>query len=273
MKAGESTLRLDTYLTENGLAKSRERAKELIKNGFVSVDGRTAKKSSEDVSDENCIEVTGGQLIYVGRGGLKLEAAVKHFGIMLSGMECVDIGASTGGFTDCMLKNGAVKVFAVDVGHDQLDGSLVNDSRVVNMEKTNIRNTDRSVFGDNIGFVSADVSFVSVTHIIPKIAEILDENGSAAVLIKPQFEAGKSNIGKNGIVRDRKVHCAVLKEISAVFCENGFEIVGIIPSPIKGGDGNIEYLAYVKHDDPSVMPTSETIKKIVENAFDSAKEI
>ena len=129
-------------------------------------------------------------------------------------MECVDIGASTGGFTDCMLKNGAVKVYAVDVGHDQLDVSLAADRRVVNIEKTNIRNTDKADFGDNIGFVSTDVSFVSVAHIIPKIAEILVDNGSAAVLIKPQFEAGKSNIGKNGIVKDRKVHCAVLKEIS-----------------------------------------------------------
>lgn len=261
------------YLTENGLARSRERAKELIKNGFVLVDGKAAKKASDDVSDENNVEVTGGQLIYVGRGGLKLEAAVKQFGIDLSGMECVDIGASTGGFTDCMLKNGAVKVYAVDVGHDQLDASLAADSRVVNMEKTNIRNTNKADFGDNIGFVSTDVSFVSVAHIIPKIAEILGDNGSAAVLIKPQFEAGKSNIGKNGIVKDRKVHCAVLKEISAVFCENGFEIIGIIPSPIKGGDGNIEYMAYVKHSGLPVMPTSETIKKIVENAFGSAKEI
>ncbi len=257
-------MRLDVYLTEKGLVKSRERAKELIKAGQVTVDGKTAAKPSADVNGECGVQIVGEQLRYVGRGGLKLEKAIREFGISLSGRVCLDIGASTGGFTDCMLQSGAAFVYAVDVGHGQLDEKLKGDERVLNMEKTNILGLVSGDFPKKPGFISADVSFVSLKKILPKIAELMTEDGEAVALIKPQFEAGRANVGKNGIVRDRKVHADVIEDISACCFSLGLEILGITHSPITGGDGNIEYLAHIKKGMERKEPDC---KKIVGAAF------
>lgn len=266
-------MRLDLFTVENGLIKSRERAKEMIKSGNVTVNGKIVTKASADVSEADKVEITGGELPYVGRGGLKLETAINAFKIRLDGLVCMDIGASTGGFTDCMLKNNAAKVYAVDVGHGQLDEALRSDSRVVNMEKTNIKDVSADFFGDEIGFISADVSFISVTQIFPKISELLSGE-YAAVLIKPQFEAGRSNIGKNGIVKDKKVHCSVIKQVSVSAAENGLSSMGIIPSPITGGDGNIEYLLYLRKvpsGEAAEQLSQEKIKEVTNIAFSAKK--
>ena len=261
-------MRIDIYLSENGYVKSRERAKALIKAGQVQANGIVISKPSYEVADDTKIEITGEQLKYVGRGGLKLEKAISCFGIELSGRACLDIGASTGGFTDCMLQNGAAYVYAVDVGHDQLDETLVGDKRVCNMERTNIRDLTIDDFDLKPSFIATDVSFVSLKQILPKIKEFLPENGEAAVLIKPQFEAGKSAIGKNGIVKDKKVHEKVLADIVSFCFSQQLEVISLVHSPISGGDGNIEYLAHIKNG------TSSRIfdyKKIVSTAFDELK--
>ena len=263
-------VRLDVYLTERGLVKSRERAKELIKAGQVLADGKTVTKAAHDVGESSEIKIIGEQLKYVGRGGLKLEKAIEEFGIVLNGRVCIDIGASTGGFTDCMLQNGAAYVYAVDVGHGQLDEKLLTDGRVLNMEGTNIKNLSAEDFPKRPDFISADVSFVSLKQILPKIREFFPENGEAAVLIKPQFEAGRANIGKNGIVKDRKVHESILKDIISFCFSAGLVPEKITHSPISGGDGNIEYLAYLKVGTESV-PHDFDFKKIVSSAFDSFK--
>lgn len=268
-------MRLDLFAVENGLIKSRERAKEMIKGGNVTVNGRVVTKASFDVVDTDKIEITGGELPYVGRGGLKLEAAINAFKIRLDGLVCIDIGASTGGFTDCMLKNNAAKVYAVDVGHGQLDETLCADSRVVNMEKTNIKDVSSDFFDDKIDFISVDVSFISITQVFPKIYELLSGE-YAVVLIKPQFEAGRSNIGKNGIVKDKKVHCSVIKQVSVSAAENGLSSVGIIPSPITGGDGNIEYLLYLRkisEGKAAEQLSQEKIKEVTNNAFSAKKNV
>ena len=265
-------MRLDVYLAESGLVKSRVMAKELIKSGQITVNGKTAAKPSLDV-DENCdIGIIGEQLRYVGRGGLKLEKALDKFGLNLDELVCIDIGASTGGFTDCMLRNGAAFVYAVDVGHGQLDDILVNDKRVQNMEKTNILELSAEDFPKKPTFISADVSFVSLKRILPKIKELMPEKGCAAVLIKPQFEAGKSNIGKNGIVKDRKIHVSVLEDIVSFCLSIGFEVSGLTYSPITGGngtDGNIEYLACIKHGSSH---KEYDFGGIVRNAFEELKK-
>ena len=248
--------RLDTEIFERGLCKSRERAKQLIKNGNVTVDGKVCRKPAYRVSRDSDISVTGDVHRYVGRGGLKLEKAVEYFNIDLNGKVCLDIGASTGGFTDCMLQNGASLVFALDVGHSQLDEKLLSDSRVVNMEKTNIRETSVSDFSSEIEFISTDVSFISLKLVLPKIKEILKEGGSSVVLVKPQFEAGKSGLSKNGIVKEPKVHRQILSDL-LVFADNcGFSVSGICVSPVRGGSGNSEYLMYLKHkaENPDTVP-------------------
>lgn len=237
-------MRLDVYLSENGIVKSRELAKKLISSGSVEVNGKAAAKPSLNVSDTDEIVITGEMPKYVGRGGYKLEKALECFDIDLSGRVCIDIGASTGGFTDCMLQKEAGFVYAVDVGHDQLDGKLLSDSRVCSMEGVNIKDVSAEDFPKKITFAAADVSFISLGKIMPKIAELLDENGSAVMLIKPQFECGKSDIGKNGIVRSPKVHIRVMKEVSAACSACGLGVMGMDHSPIQGGDGNIEYLMY-----------------------------
>ena len=258
-------MRIDCYLVENRIVKSRERAKEHIKNGDVFINVKAVSKPSAEVCEDDNVEFRGALLKYVGRGGLKLEKAVEAFKIDLNGKVCMDIGASTGGFTDCMLQNGAKYVYAVDVGHDQLDEKLRTDSRVCNMEKTNFTELFPDNFDPYPSFFSVDVSFVSLKKIIPKLSDFMREGSSAAVLIKPQFEAGKSDIGKNGIVKDRKVHFRVLNEIIAFFSQNGLAVKSLDFSPISGGDGNIEYLAYILHSNGDTSVTD--IKAIVDEAF------
>ncbi len=233
--------RLDAELVARGIARSRERAKEMIKSGAVTVNGKTAKKPSDEVCPSD--ELTSSeQELYVGRGALKLEKAYETFSLDLGGKICLDIGASTGGFTEFMLLHGAERVFAVDVGSGQLADSLRADSRVVNMENTDIREVCSEDIGGQADFVCADVSFISLTKILPKIHELLKGGAVAAVLIKPQFEAGKSDIGKRGIVKDRKVHERVLTEIDSFARLTGFAPEMYTFSPVKGGSGNIEYL-------------------------------
>lgn len=237
--------RLDAELVKRGLATSRERAKEYISAGYVSVNGNVAEKPSEKVSDGDDIKITGETLKYVGRGGLKLERALSEFKIDLRGLTCLDIGASTGGFTDCMLKSGAKKVYAVDVGHDQLAKPLREDSRVVNIEGVNAKDISPEMFDDPIDFVSADLSFISARFAADAAKAVLPLSSHAVVLIKPQFEAGRQNLSKGGIVRSLSAHVSVLSELCGYFSSLGFEVSGLIPSPIKGGDGNAEYLAHL----------------------------
>lgn len=236
--------RLDAELVARGIARSRQRAKEMIESGSVTVNGKAAKKASADVDASDLIESSETEL-YVGRGALKLEKACTEFGIELSDKVCIDIGASTGGFTDYMLQNGAAKVYAVDVGHGQLAESLRSDGRVVNLEGTDIRSVTVESIGGYADFISVDVSFISLEKILPKVGELLRENGEAAVLIKPQFEAGKKDVGKNGIVRDKKVHERVLRQTDANCAAAGLYAVDYTYSPVKGGSGNIEYLVHL----------------------------
>lgn len=240
-------MRVDVFLFENNFAKSRQFAKNLIKEGRLLVNGKVCDKPSMDVTSADSIQIIGDNPKYVGRGGIKLETAINAFNIDLNGKTCIDIGASTGGFTDCMLQNGATKVFAVDVGHDQLDPSLIDDSRVVNLEKTNIRDVDISTFANaNINFISIDVSFISLRLVLPKAYELLSSGGNLVALIKPQFEAGKSNLNKNGIVKSEKVRSGVVDDIQAFAQSLGFKVLGVCQSSITGSKGNIEYLMYVQ---------------------------
>lgn len=261
--------RLDAELVSRGIARSRERAKEMIKSGSISVNGNTVNKASAEVSENDLIE-SSEQELYVGRGALKIEKATKVFGLDFSGKICLDIGASTGGFTDFMLKNGAAKVFAVDVGHGQLAESCRNDIKVVNMEGTDIRKVTTEDLGGAVDFISVDVSFISLKMILPKISELLKENASAVVLIKPQFEAGKKFIGKHGIVRDRKVHERVLSEIDSAIYNSGLVALEYTFSPIKGGSGNIEYLVHLRKT--SGTPVIHDFGGLVETSFSKLKE-
>ena len=235
--------RLDTEIVLRGIARSRERAKEMIKSGNISVNGNPVSKASYEVTQNDIIE-SSEQELYVGRGALKIEKATEVFGLNFSGKVCLDIGASTGGFTDFMIKNGAVKVFAVDVGHGQLAQSLRNDSRVINFEGTDIRTVTPESLGDKVDFISADVSFISLKMIIPVLCNLLNDGAESVVLIKPQFEAGKKNIGKNGIVKSEKVRLAVVEDIKNFATATGFYVYETMESPIKGGSGNTEYLIY-----------------------------
>ncbi|MGN0396137.1 MAG: TlyA family RNA methyltransferase [Coprococcus sp.] len=240
--------RLDVLLVNRGLAQSREKAKAVIMSGIVYVDNNKEDKAGS-VFDVNAnIEVRGNTLKYVSRGGLKLEKAMDSFGVSLNGKIAMDVGASTGGFTDCMLQNGAVKVYAVDVGHGQLAWKLRNDERVVCMEKTNIRYVTPDDIDDRIEFASIDVSFISLTKVLPAVKELLTENGEIVCLIKPQFEAGREKVGKKGVVRDKQVHMEVVEQI-VDYAENiGFKPLALSYSPIKGPEGNIEYLLYITKD-------------------------
>lgn len=231
-------MRLDTYLAEKYLCKSRTAAQSLIKSGGVFVNGKPCAKPSQEVSGDDTVEVTGEQLRYVGRGGLKLEAALERFSLDITGAECIDIGSSTGGFTDCMLQHGAAKVWAVDVGRDQLDEKLRGDPRVISMEQTDIRDAELP----QVDFIGTDVSFISLKLILPHIFRLLKTGGRAAVLIKPQFEAGRANLSKKGIVRDEKVRLRVRDELAKFAEDCGLTVIGTETSPITGGDGNTEYL-------------------------------
>ncbi len=239
--------RLDVLLVNMGLATSREKAKTVIMAGEVFVNGQREDKAGSTFDPEKCkIEVKSKQLRYVSRGGLKLEKAVENFDLGLPGLTCMDIGASTGGFTDCMLQNGAAKVYSVDVGHGQLDWKLRNDERVVCMEKTNFRYIKPEDIGEAIDFASCDVSFISLTKIILPARALLKDEGRMVLLIKPQFEAGKDKVGKKGVVRDKDVHVDVIEKIVRFSNICGFDILRLDYSPIKGPEGNIEYLIYLK---------------------------
>ena len=236
--------RLDVYLSENNTVKSRSLAASLIKQGSVEVNGRICTKASFAVDENDNIRIIGEMPKYVGRGGLKLEKALSHYRLHLDGSVCIDIGASTGGFTDCMIQNGAVKVYSVDVGTDQLDEKLRNDPRVVSMEKTDIRNCVGSL--PAVDFIGIDVSFISLKLVLPSAYALLKDGGECVALIKPQFEAGKDKVGKKGVVRDPAVHAEVCDDISAFASTLGFERGEVISSPITGGDGNTEYLIYLR---------------------------
>lgn len=258
-------IRLDVYLTDKGLVQSRERAKALIMAGQVYVKNQKCDKAGMMIDeDEPTVEIRGEQLKYVSRGGLKLEKAMSEFPITLEGKIAMDIGASTGGFTDCMLQNGAKKVFAVDVGYGQFAWKLRQDKRVVNMERTNIRYVTTEDIGEELDFASIDVSFISLKLVLPVAYNLLAPNGEIAALIKPQFEAGRSQVGKKGVVRDKNVHFEVIRSVLDFAQEIGFRVAGLSFSPIKGPEGNIEYLAYLKKQGEYPTVTDETIRDIVE---------
>lgn len=273
--------RLDVLLVNRNLAESREKAKAIIMSGNVFVDGQREDKAGSTFPDSAAIEVKENPLKYVSRGGLKLEKAVAQFGFSLNGKICMDVGSSTGGFTDCMLQNGAVKVYSVDVGTNQLAWKLRQDERVISMEKTNIRYLTPDQIDDSIEFASIDVSFISLTKVLQPVRELLDEAGEIVSLIKPQFEAGREKVGKKGVVRDKKVHMEVISLVCDYAASIGFDCQELSFSPIKGPEGNIEYLLYLKKklidtetgDYPlgiSIIP--KRIEKIVEEAHGSLSE-
>ena len=241
--------RIDVLLYEKGLAPSREKARTLIMAGCVYADNQKFDKPGDTVREDAVLEVRGNTLRYVSRGGLKLEKAMTTFGLKLDGCICADIGASTGGFTDCMLQNGATKVYAVDVGYGQLDWKLRSDERVVCMERTNARYLDRDQIPDELDFASIDVSFISLKLILPAVHRVLKEGGHVACLIKPQFEAGREKVGKKGVVRDPNVHLEVLENFLTHAKDSGFTVLDITFSPIRGPEGNIEYLGYLESGD------------------------
>lgn len=241
--------RLDVLLVEQGLADSREKAKAIIMSGIVYVDNNKEDKAGTIFEETARIEVRGNTLKYVSRGGLKLEKAMNNFGVTLEGKVCMDVGASTGGFTDCMLQNGAVKVYSVDVGHGQLAWKLRNDERVVCMEKTNIRYVTPDDIDDVIEFASIDVSFISLTKVLPAVRELMTPGGEIVCLIKPQFEAGREKVGKKGVVRELSTHIEVVQMIVDYARANGFRTLHLSYSPIKGPEGNIEYLLHITKDE------------------------
>lgn len=239
--------RLDVLLVKRQLAESREKAKAIIMSGNVLVDGEREDKAGTTFDENVDIIIKGNTLKYVSRGGLKLEKAMSHFGVELAGKICMDVGSSTGGFTDCMLQNGAVKVYAIDVGHGQLAWKLRQDERVVCMEKTNIRYVVPEDIKDKIDFSSIDVSFISLTKVLLPVKNLLQENGQIVCLIKPQFEAGREKVGKKGVVRDKSVHYEVIDMVVSYAISIGFEVLNLEFSPIKGPEGNIEYLLFLQN--------------------------
>ena len=239
-------IRLDQYLVQHGLIQSRERAKAMIMSGVVFVNEQKVDKAGEMIKEDAKVEVRGHDIGYVSRGGLKLEKAMQCFPLTPNGKVCMDIGASTGGFTDCMLQNGAVKVYAVDVGYGQLAWKLRTDERVVNMERTNIRSVTPDQLGEPIEFFSVDVSFISLTKVLLPVRNLLTEDGEIVCLIKPQFEAGREKVGKKGVVRDPAVHLEVIEKVMAYAMSIALEPQHLSFSPIKGPEGNIEYLLHLK---------------------------
>ena len=262
--------RLDVILAERGLADSREKAKAIIMSGNVFVKGqREDKPGASFDEEEQDIVIKENPLKYVSRGGLKLEKSLEEFSLNLSGMICMDIGSSTGGFTDCMLQNGAAKVYSIDVGHGQLAWKLRCDERVVCMEKTNFRYVTEDMIEDRIDFASADVSFISLDKILPAAYPLLSDNAKMVCLIKPQFEAGREQVGKKGVVRDSSVHEQVIGKITDVSKENGFEAADLTYSPVRGPEGNIEYLILlIKDGDLSNNSVKDKIKITVDTAFE-----
>lgn len=255
--------RLDVAVFEQGYAPSREKAKAIIMAGIVYVNNQKVDKAGFELKEGDVLEVRGKTLQYVSRGGLKLEKAMQEFPITLEGKICMDVGASTGGFTDCMLQNGAVKVYSVDVGYGQLAWKLRTDERVVNLERTNFRYATREQIPDEVDFASVDVSFISLKHILPNLNTLLAPDGQAVCLIKPQFEAGKEKVGKKGVVRDLNVHLEVVENVISLALENGFSVMGLQFSPIKGPEGNIEYLIYLNKSQEPVVSDDVNAKELV----------
>ncbi len=241
-------IRLDVFMVEQNMAPSRSAAQAMIMAGQVYIDNQKAMKAGEMIKGTENIELRGNGPSYVSRGGLKLEKAMKVFPATPGGKVCMDIGASTGGFTDCMLQNGAVKVYSVDVGYGQLAWKLRQDERVVNMERTNIRYIDRELVTEPLEFFSVDVSFISLKPVLPVAFELLKDGGEGVCLIKPQFEAGREKVGKKGVVREKSTHIEVIENVLTFTKEIGFSVKGLDFSPIKGPEGNIEYLMYIKKD-------------------------
>lgn len=256
------TERLDQAVLSRGFAESREKAKAFIMAGVVYVNNQKADKAGMTVKPDDIIEVRANPLKYVSRGGLKLEKAMSVFNLTLDGMVCADIGASTGGFTDCMLQNGASKVYAIDVGYGQLAWKLRTDERVINLERTNFRYVTEKEIPDQLDFASVDVSFISLSIIIPALYPLLKQNGRAVCLIKPQFEAGKDKVGKKGVVRDLDVHVEVIDKIINVMLDNKLSVLGLDFSPVKGPEGNIEYLIFVEKADQVTVFSDIDAKKI-----------
>ena len=260
--------RLDVILVKIGLASSRDNAKRTIMAGLVTVDGIVETKSGQKFDVDSEFKVKDKLLKYVSRGGLKLEKAIQSFNIKLNGCYAVDMGASTGGFTDCMLMNGALKVYALDVGYGQLDYKLRVDPRVINMEKTNIRYLDTTLIEEPIDFISIDVSFISLRHMFPVASEILKDAGAVMCLIKPQFEAGREQVGKKGIVRDSKIHVEVIENVISYASDNGLYPHGLDYSPVKGTKGNIEYLLYLKKTESSEEISPQEVVNIAHGELD-----
>lgn len=258
--------RLDILVFEKGFAESREKAKAIIMSGDIYVDNQKADKCGQSYDENVNIEFRGKTPAYVSRGGLKLEKAINNFEIDLNGKIAMDIGASTGGFTDCMLQNGAKKVYSIDVGYGQLAWKLRNDSRVVNMERTNMRNVTQEQIPDKVDFFSIDVSFISLKLLLPVARKLLSDNARAVCLIKPQFEAGRENVGKKGVVRDPVVHIEVVKSIYNFCLENGYSVLNLDFSPIKGPEGNIEYLIYLEKSEFPTSTVKITPEQLVENS-------
>ena len=263
--------RLDVLLVQLGLANSRELAKAYIMAGNVYVDGQKEDKAGTKVAVNADIEVQGSQMKYVSRGGYKLEKAINEFGVELEGKICLDIGASTGGFTDCMLQNGASKVYAIDVGYGQFAWKLRNDERVVCLEKTNVRYVTHEQVPDEGDFASIDVSFISLTKVLPAVLGVLGPNGQLVCLIKPQFEAGREKVGKKGVVRDINVHREVIEMIVNYVCAQNLGILALDFSPIKGPEGNIEYLIYL--DKSQAGMTAEEVAARLEEVVAQSHKI
>ena len=261
--------RLDLLMVERALAPSREKAKAYIMSGDVYVNGQKEDKAGTMFQETVKIEVRGNTLPYVSRGGLKLEKAMNNFGVSLDGKVCMDVGASTGGFTDCMLQNGAVKVYSIDVGYGQLDWGLRNDPRVVCMEKTNIRYVVSEDIQEAPQFSSIDVSFISLTKVLLPVRNLLTEDGEIVCLIKPQFEAGREKVGKKGVVRDKSVHEEVIDKVISFALSIGFSVLHLEYSPIKGPEGNIEYLVHLKKEaeaEQAGVEESVDVQKVVDAA-------
>ncbi len=257
--------RLDMLLVKRGLYPSREKAKAAIMAGVVFIDGQKSDKAGNLVDTEADVFIKENLCPYVSRGGLKLEKSIREFALALQDRVCMDIGASTGGFTDCMLQNGARKVYAIDVGYGQLDWKLRSDPRVVNMEKCNVRYLDTDVITEPVDFISIDVSFISLKLIFPVAAKVLAEDGRIVCLVKPQFEAGREQVGKKGIVRDKKVHEEVIENVIGYARENGFYPCGLTFSPVTGAKGNIEYLLALSKTEEMRYNVS-CIQTVVENS-------
>lgn len=258
--------RLDILLTEKNFFESRSKAQSMIMLGKILVDGKKIEKSGTLINRDSKIEILGNEMPFVSRGGFKLKKALEVFKINLNKKICADIGASTGGFSDCMLQNGAKKIYAIDVGYGQLAWKLRQDERIVNLERTNIRNVSQDFFAEKLNFCSIDVSFISLEKVLPVAKNFLTDDGEIVALIKPQFEAGRENVGKKGVVKDKKIHFAVIEKILNFSQEINLKICGLDFSPIKGPEGNIEYLAYFSKNFSEVENFTEKINFVVDSA-------